>query len=327
MRRDPLDSYSFLNDLPASDNTPESLKRYREINAVLRTVPWPAPFDQTQHYLKRGDARDLSWVPNQSIHLVVTSPPYWTLKDYRTHPEQMGHIADYTQFLDELDKCWKESYRVLAPGGRVCCVVGDVCLSRKKAGRHHIMPLHSDIQVRARALGLDALSPIYWHKIANGVTEAAGNGAGFYGKPYQPGAIVKNDVEFILFLRKGNEYRKPSPLQKALSMLTKEEMQAWWRPFWMDIKGASTRQGHPAPYPVELAERLIRMFSFAGDTVLDPFAGTCSTAVAAFRAGRHSVSNEIDPEYLQLGADNIRAALAKRPLMGSQTGNLAVDLR
>jgi DNA modification methylase len=207
----------------------------------------------------------------------------------------------------------------------VCCVVGDVCLSRKKAGRHHVMPLHADIQVRARKLGLDVLSPIYWNKIANGVTEAAGNGAGFYGKPYQPGAIVKNDVEFILFLRKGGEYRNPTPLQKALSMLTKDEMQAWWRPIWTDIKGSSTRQGHPAPYPVELAERLIRMFSFAGDTVLDPFAGTCSTAVAAYRSGRNSVSNEIDPVYLELGERNIRSALAQRSLAGSQFGDLTVE--
>lgn len=320
MRRDFLDSYYFLNELPASDNTPENLQKFRETNAVLRTVPWPAPFDQTKHHLRLGDARDLSWVPSGFVHLVVTSPPYWTLKDYRDHPQQMGHIADYEHFLDELDKVWAECARVLAPGGRVVCVVGDVCLSRKKAGRHYVMPLHADIQVRARDLGLDVLSPIYWNKIANGATEAAGNGAGFYGKPYQPGAIVKNDMEFILFLRKGGEYRKPTSIQKALSMLTKEEMQAWWRPIWTDIKGASTRNGHPAPYPVELAERLIRMFSFAGDIVLDPFAGTCSTAIAAYRAGRNSLSNEIDPEYFKLGAANIREAVSKRALMGSQSG-------
>jgi site-specific DNA-methyltransferase (adenine-specific) len=188
----------------------------------------------------------------------------------------MGQIESYEAFLAELDKAWTECARVLAPGGRICCVVGDVCLPRKKAGRHLVMPLHADIQVRARKASLDCLTPILWHKIANGVTEAEGNGAGFYGKPYQPGAVVKNDVECILFLRKGGEYRRPTPLQKALSMLTKVEMQSWWRSIWTDIKGASTRGGHPAPYPVELAERLIRMFSFAGDTVLDPFATALS---------------------------------------------------
>ena len=107
------------------------------------------------------------------------------------------------------------------------------------------MPLHADIQVRTRQLGLDCLTPILWQKIANGATEAQGNGAGFYGKPYQPGAIVKNDVEYILFLRKGGEYRSPSPIQRALSMLTKEEMQSWMRSSWTDIKGESTRKGHP----------------------------------------------------------------------------------
>jgi site-specific DNA-methyltransferase (adenine-specific) len=239
----------------------------------------------------------------------------------------MGHIEDYERFLDELDKVWRECERVLVPGGRICCVVGDVCLPRKKAGRHHVVPLHADIQVRARRLGLDCLSPIYWNKIANGVTEAAGNGAGFYGKPYQPGAIVKNDVEFILFLRKGGEYRKPKPLQKALSMLTKEEMQSWWQPIWTDLRGASTRNGHPAPYPVPLAERLIRMFSFAGDTVLDPFAGTCSTAVGAYRAGRNSISNEIDPFYYNIGLENLDAAVKDRPLFGSVQGRVAEDRR
>ncbi len=187
MRPERLDSYYFLNELPAADNNSADLQRLREINAVLRTVPWPAPFDSTLHRVHQGDARDMSWIPDESVHLVVTSPPYWTLKEYRDHPSQMGHIADYENFLVELDKSWAECARVLAPGGRIVCVVGDVCLPRKKAGRHHVVPLHADIQVRARKLGLDVLSPIYWNKIANGVTEAAGNGAGFYGKPYPAG--------------------------------------------------------------------------------------------------------------------------------------------
>jgi DNA modification methylase len=318
----PESAIDSLLDLPGSDNTPAALKRYRDANMLLRGVPWPGPFDSTTHSVHLGDARDLSWLANQSVHLVVTSPPYWTLKKYREHPGQMGHIADYEAFLGELDRVWHECARVLIPGGRICCVVGDICLPRKSAGRHHVMPLHADIQVRARRIGLDCLSPILWNKIANGVTEAVGNGAGFYGKPYQPGAIVKNDVEYLLFLRKGGEYRKATPVQKALSMLTKIEMQAWWQPFWSDVKGASTRQGHPAPFPIELAERLIRMFSFAGDTVLDPFAGTCSTAVAAFRAGRNSVSNEIDPTYLESGLANIANEVGQGRLVGAVRGTV-----
>lgn len=310
-------SQLWLDNLPKSDNTPISLQQYREANAALRNMPWPEPYDATSHEVHVGDARELSWLEDNSVHLVVTSPPYWTLKEYRQHPGQMGHIADYEEFLLELDKAWKECVRVLVPGGRICCVVGDICLPRKKAGRHYVMPLHADIQVRARRLGLDCLSPILWNKIANGVTEAAGNGAGFYGKPYQPNAIVKNDIEYILFLRKGGEYRKVSTVQKALSMLTKQEMQTWWKPFWNDIKGASTRNGHPAPYPVTLAERLIRMFSFAGDTVLDPFAGTCSTAIAAHKAGRNSVSNEIDLEYAAAGMDRLRDAVRQCSFAGA----------
>ena len=234
----------------------------------------------------------------------------------------MGDIADYEEFLVELDKVWAECERVLVPGGRVCCVVGDVCVPRKRGGRHYVMPLHADIQVRSRALGLDVLTPILWHKIANGVTEAEGNGAGFYGKPYQPNAVVKNDIEYILFMRKGGEYRKVEPLQKALSMLTKIEMQAWWRSIWTDIRGASTRAGHPAPYPPALAERLIKMFSFAGDTVLDPFGGTGSTAVAAISAGRNSISLDIEPVYVDIARTNIEKAIAMKRETGAVDAQL-----
>ena len=303
-------------ELPAADNTPAALAELQAANLNYRQIPWPEPFDSTVHNLHLGDARDLSWIPDESVHLVVTSPPYWTLKEYNRTAGQMGHIKDYERFLDELDRVWTECWRILVPGGRICCVVGDVCVPRKKAGRHYVMPLHADIQVRSRRLNLDCLTPILWHKIANGVTEVEGNGAGFYGKPYQPGAIVKNDIEHILFLRKGSGYRSVSPIQKALSMLTKKEMQSWLVSFWTDIKGASTRAGHPAPFPSQLAERLIRMFSFAGDTVLDPFVGTGSTSVAAVQSGRHSIGNEIDPAYLRIASTRLRTAIAQLKMAG-----------
>jgi len=313
-----------LSWLPAADNTAEGLAAYLAANREYRAKTWPAPFNETTHTLRLGDARVLSWIPNESVHLIVTSPPYWTLKDYNHISGQMGDIEDYEAFLAELDKVWSECERVLVPGGRVCCVVGDVCIPRKRAGRHYVMPLHADIQSRSRSLGLDCLTPIIWHKIANGVTEAEGNGAGFYGKPYQPGAVVKNDVEYILFLRKGG-YRSIQPVQKALSMMTKEEMQAWFSSFWTDIRGASTRGGHPAPYPVELAERLVKMFSFAGDTVLDPFAGTATTSVAAINSGRNSIGNEIDPSYLGIAIDRLEKAIAQLRLTGATTTNLVLD--
>jgi site-specific DNA-methyltransferase (adenine-specific) len=128
---------------------------------------------------------------------------------------------------------------------------------------------------------------------------------------------VKNDVEYILFLRKGGDYRSPSPIQRALSMITKEEMQSWMRSSWTDIKGESTRKGHPAPYPTALAERLIKMFSFAGDTVLDPFTGTGTTAIAALNAGRNSISVEIEPKYVAIARERLREASWLRPQAGA----------
>lgn len=307
-----------------ADNERGAIDKLLALNEYYRTHPWPAPFDRTEHQLRLGDARGLSWIPDGSVHLVVTSPPYWTLKKYEENDNQLGEIEDYTAFLDELDKVWRECARVLAPGGRICCVVGDVCIPRKQ-GRHRVMPLHADIMVRARSLGLDALTPILWFKIANGVTEAKGNGAGFYGKPYQPGAIIKNDAEYILFLRKGGEYRSPSPTQKALSMLKKDEMKSWLRSAWLDIKGESTRRGHPAPYPTSLAERLIKLFSFAGDTVLDPFVGTGTTNLAAVATGRNSIGNEIEPAYLKIAEQRVQLATAMPRAFGATRSTLRVE--
>ncbi len=310
--------------LDFSDNKPGAINKLLSTNAYFRTHAWPTPFDKTTHRLRLGDARDLSWIPSRSVHLIVTSPPYWTLKKYEENKQQLGEIADYSSFLSELDKVWRECARVLVPGGRVCCVIGDVCIPRRE-GRHRIMPLHADIMVRARAFGLDALTPILWFKIANGVTEAKGNGAGFYGKPYQPGAIIKNDVEYILLLRKGGEYRSPSPIQKALSMLTKDEMKSWLRSAWFDVRGESTRRGHPAPYPQILAERLIKLFSFAGDTILDPFVGTGTTSLAAVATGRSSIGNEIESAYLKIAEQRLRLATTMSRPYGASHSTLEVE--
>ena len=313
--------------LPLNDADPGALSVYREANNHFRTVPWPSPFDKTTHRLHLGDARELAWIPDASVHLVVTSPPYWNLKKYaRGNQSQLGDIEDYEKFLNELDKVWTHCARVLVPGGRICCVVGDVCVPRKRGGRHYVMPLHADIQVRSRKFGLDGLTPILWHKIANGSTEAEGNGAGFYGKPYQPGSIVKNDTEYILLLRKGGAYRSVQPLQKALSMLTKEEMQGWLRSGWNDLPGASTTKSkHPAPYPSELAERLIKLFSFAGDTILDPFLGTASTTIAALRTGRNSIGVEIEQQYLEAAQEKVLALSRVKRMAGATISEVIRD--
>ena len=308
-----------------ADNEPGAIGELLGLNEYYRRNAWPMPYDSTTHRLHLGDARDLSWIENESVHLIVTSPPYFTLKKYEANDSQLAEIEDYEEFLDELDKVWRECARVIVPGGRICCVVGDVCISRRAAGRHYILPLHADLQVRARRVGLDCLTPILWLKIANGATEVAGNGAGFYGKPYQPGAIVKNDVEHILFFRKGGSYRSPAPMQKALSMLTKEEMQNWLVTAWTDIKGESTRQGHPAPFPEQLAERLIRLFSFAGDTVLDPFVGTGTTSAAALKAGRNSIGIEIEAKYFRMAERRLQTVSAQGRMAGSIHSTVSVS--
>ncbi len=249
----------------------------------------------TRHRIVHGDARNLAFLDNETVHLVVTSPPYWSLKRYPEAVGQMGNVEDYSLFLKDLRRVLTHCYRVLVPGGRVCCVVGDVCLSRRKHGRHRIVPLHADIVVMCRELGFDNLNPIIWHKISNAHYEVE-NGTRFFGKPYEPNAIIKNDIEYILMQRKPGGYRRPTHFQREMSRLAKHEYEAWFRQFW-SVRGESTRK-HPAPFPLEVAYRLVRMFSFSGDTVLDPFAGTGTTSAACVRAQRHSISVEIDPEYV-----------------------------
>ena len=249
----------------------------------------------TEHILYHADARDLSFIMDESIHLVLTSPPYFNLKEYRKGQNQLGIIDDYQLFVDELEKVWKECYRILVPGGRIVCVVGDVCLSRRKYGHHVVMPLHSDIAVSCRKIGFDNLNPILWHKISNATYEA-NTKSSILGKPYEPNAIIKNDIEYILMERKPGGYRKPTEKQREESRIDKEDFQNWFSQIW-EMPGASTRNGHPAPFPLELATRLVKMFSFVGDTVLDPFSGSGTTMLAAINTNRNSIGVETEEYY------------------------------
>ena len=276
-------------------NEPSIERKFRERDLALAE----SPDLRTVHELYQGDARDMREVGGRPVHLVVTSPPYWTLKRYDggAGSDQLGHFEDYDGFHDELSKVWRKCYDLLVPGGRLCIVVGDVCLPRRKGGRHLVMPLHADITLRCRGIGFDYLTPILWYKIANAVTEVEGNGSAFLGKPYEPNAIIKNDVEYILLFRKPGAYRNPTQQQRLLSLIDKSDHANWFRSIWMDVPGATTKDGHPAPFPVELAYRLIRMFSFVGDVVLDPFVGSGSTTEAAIQAHRSSIGFEIEPVY------------------------------
>lgn len=291
---DLLDSQKAIPRIAKDDNLTD------QIDAVLSQLP-------SKHVLHLGDAREMPGLEPESVHLVVTSPPYWTLKEYNQSPGQMGYIEEYATFLDELDRVWQRCYDALVPGGRVICVVGDVCLSRRKnKGRHTVVPLHASIQERCRAIGYDNLAPIIWHKISNAQHEAEGNGAPFLGKPYEPNSVIKNDIEFILMQRKSGGYRAPDLATRILSIIPAKCHGEWFQQIWFGLTGASTKQ-HPAPYPLELAARLIRMFSFVGDTVLDPFSGTGTTTLAAANCGRNSVGYEIDPDYLKLAEKRIRS--------------------
>lgn len=274
---------------------------YGLLEEALRRIP-------THHTLYRGDARAMDFLAPESVHLVVTSPPYWTLKEYRRVEGQLGYVAAYEDFLEQLDAVWKHAHRALVPGGRLIINVGDVCLSRRKnGGRHTVVPLHASIQDRCMRLGFDNLAPIVWNKIANAVYEAHGAPGGFLGKPYEPNAVIKNDVEWILMERKPGGYRSPTLSTRLLSLISGQNHKRWFQQVWTGLTGASTRN-HPAPYPVELAERLIRMFSFAGDTVLDPFWGSGSTSVAAARCGRNTIGVEIDPVYFNAAVRRVRQA-------------------
>ena len=212
----------------------------------------PVPITPSSHLLKQGDARDLSFIPDESVHLVVTSPPYFDLKQYAADSGgQLGELHEYEQFLEELDKVWRECARVLVPGGRICCVVGAVNRSRRAKGRHYVLPLPSDIQVRSRQFGLDNLTPIIWLKVGNIRLEAS-KSSRFLGKPNLPNGVIKNDFETIVMLRKPGGYRSPTPEMEAASRIENDDYFRWYVPIWSDVTGASTRE-HPAPFPFEIA--------------------------------------------------------------------------
>jgi len=193
----------------------------------------------------------------------------------------------------------------------MCVVVGDVLHARRKFGRHSVTPLHAEIIRNCRQIGFDYLSPIIWHKIGNVATEVGGAGA-FLGKPYEPNAIIKNDIEYILLFRKPGPYRSPTSPERELSVIDKDDYWHWFRQVWDDVPGRNGH-GHPATFPEELAYRLICMFSFVGDTVLDPFLGSATTTVAAIRARRSSIGFEVEQVYYELMKQRLKQTTLTSP--------------
>lgn len=302
----PVDEKVLLSKVLEMGDLDDMIPKLARDRAMIRQVEAIVQSRATSHDLIHGDARTASALDENSIHLVVTSPPYWTLKRYNEHEEQLGHITDYDEFIARLDEVWRNCYRALAPGGRLIVNVGDVCLSRKKNnGRHTVVPLHATIQDHCKAIGFDNLAPIIWHKIANAKYEVSGSG-GFLGKPYEPNAVIKNDIEFVLMQRKPGGYRSPTKLERLQSIISAENYQVWFRQIWSDLRGTSN-PNHPAPFSIEFAERLVRMFSFVGDTVLDPFMGSGTTNLACARWGRNSIGIEIDAKYYEIARKRVAA--------------------
>lgn len=178
----------IIPENPSSSDLDHLIPKLARNEVALKEIERRVNRISTHHELILGDARDLGKVPDGSVQLVLTSPPYWTLKEYNDVPGQLGGVNDYDIFLEQLDRCWSECYRILVPSGRLVVVVGDVLLSRRKHKRHQVIPLHADIQIRCRKLGFDNLAPVFWYKIASAAYEANGNGKGFLGKPYEPDA-------------------------------------------------------------------------------------------------------------------------------------------
>jgi DNA modification methylase len=262
---------------------------------------------QTIHKMFLGDSRSMDNVDDESVHLILTSPPYWNIKKYPENPCQLGNISDYSLFLAELKRVVEECFRVLVQGGRLCMVVGDICMARKQ-GRHRVIPFHSHVIQLCLDSGLDYLSPIILYKIANVTTEAKRETYAL-GRYLGPNSIIKNDIEYVLIFRKPGAYRRVNKRLAALSRLRKNEFTEYFRQVWW-VNGCRVGS-HPAPFSLELAKRLVRMFSYVGDTVLDPFLGSGTTSLAAIYTLRNSIGYEVEPSYVKSARDRVRRMLAR----------------
>lgn len=252
----------------------------------------------TRHRLFVGDARSvLRRLQERSVQLVVTSPPYWKIKDY-DHPSQIGFTQTYPQYIGALKEVWAESKRLLSPGCKLVVNVGDQFLrASENDGKYEIMPIHMDIIRSCKDLGFTFLGNIIWQKITT--TKTTG-GCAWMGSIYFPrDGYITYEHEYIMLFKKPGKAPKPTAEMKAQSKLPKEFRSKWFRGIWADLPPARQKD-HLAMFPLELPERIIRMFSFHGETVLDPFVGSGTTMEAAEKWGRRSIGVELNPDHLPL---------------------------
>jgi len=248
---------------------------------------------KTAHKIISGDSRQMNLLPDESVHLVITSPPYWQLKDYGSD-EQIGFNESYESYINNLNLVWKECYRVLHPGCRLCINIGDQFARSVYYGRYKVIPIRTEIIKFCETIGFDYMGAIIWQKVTTTNTTGGATIMGSY--PYPRNGILKLDYEFILIFKKLGKPPKPTAEQKKLSAMTKDEWNEYFSGHW-NFPGVK-QNGHLAMFPEELPTRLIKMFSFVGDTVLDPFLGSGTTSLAARNLGRNSVGYEINTEFI-----------------------------
>lgn len=258
----------------------------------------------TKHTLVTGDSRNLSLIPDKSVHLIITSPPYWQLKDYG-NDNQIGFHDSYEGYINNLNMVWSECNRILHDGCRLCINIGDQFARSVYYGRYKVIPIRTEIIRFCETLGMDYMGAIIWQKQTT--MNTTGGGAVMGSFPYPRNGILKIDYEFILIFKKQGKAPVPSLEQKRLSEMTKEEWNTFFASHWT-FSGAK-QDGHIAVFPEELPHRLIKMFSFAGETIFDPFMGSGTTALAARNLQRNSIGYEVNPDfvdYYKQKVDNAR---------------------
>ncbi len=248
-----------------------------------------------EHKIINGDCRFMAEVKDKSVHLIVTSPPYWQIKDYGT-TNQIGYNETYEEYINNLNIVWDECYRVLHDGCRLCINIGDQFARAKEYGRYKVIPIREEIIKFCEIIGFDYMGAIMWKKITN--TKSSGGGVQMGSYPFPRNGIVKIDYEFILIFKKLGKAPKPTQEQKELSKMTAEEWNTYFAGHW-NFPGVR-QKGHSAMFPEELPKRLIKMFSFVGETVLDPFGGSGTTALAAKNNNRNSIIYEINGDYIDI---------------------------
>ncbi len=250
---------------------------------------------ETKHRIINGDSRCMSEILDNSVHLIITSPPYWQLKDYGSK-EQIGFNDSYESYINNLNLVWNECNRVLANGCRLCVNIGDQFARSVYYGRYKVIPIRTEIIKFCESIGFDYMGAIIWQKKTT--TNTTG-GASIMGSfPLPRNGILSIDYEFILLFKKLGKPLKPNTKLKELSRMSKEEWKEYFSGHWNF--GGARQDGHIAMFPEELPQRLIKMFSFVGDTVLDPFLGSGTTSLAAKRLQRNSVGYEINTEFMPL---------------------------